>query len=64
MKDTSNKCIKIHAAVFGTVAKGDPLMVVRRVTSDEAFEAVHHGPWIYANRAEWKAAGRKWGLGL
>lgn len=59
------KCIKILASQFGTVS--DPTeMVVRRVNDDEAFIAVNHqvnyGPWQYATRKEWKAAGRKWGL--
>lgn len=59
------KCIKIPASQFGTHTTG---MVVRRVTDDEAHIAVNHevnyGPWEYATRKEWKAAGRKWGLGL
>jgi hypothetical protein len=64
------KCIKIPANQFGTVS--DPnLMVVRRVDDDTAFDLVHSSRrnplapnWQYATRTEWKAQGRKWGLGL
>ena len=53
------KCIKIHSSHFGTTGK---CIIVRRVTDDEAFNLVYHGPWLYANRTEWKLCGRKWGV--
>ncbi len=55
------KCIKIAATKFGT-ATDEGKMVIRRVDDNKAFALVHHGDWQYANRAEWKAAGRKWGI--
>jgi len=63
------KCIKIPASQFGTVS--DPSqMVVRRVTDGTASRLVQDGEhplapnWQYATRQEWKAGGRKYGLGF
>lgn len=55
------KCVKIEAEKFGTTLDNNK-MVIRRVDDDHAFALVHHGAWTYANRTEWKAQGRKWGV--
>lgn len=56
------KCIKIEVAKFPTTDGVNGNMVIRRVDDDEAYDLAVRGDWQYAQRSEWKAAGRVWGI--